>query len=290
MKILGKYLTLHVYGALVCKVSSPPSCTRLLAAAKVPVAQQPQKVQSKCNTFKATVKKIGPTLAAAFCAAAIMYPFDLVKALQMANANSGTKLSTVTLLNNFRKVHGISGFFTQGLAPELARSTWMRFLKFSIFPMVHKALHGISEVAGSPASKATAGVLYRLFSTAHSSSCILTKSPAPCSSSRCCARGVVHHAVGAGEGHATAGHHQQVQEQHVLSHEGSVHHQRTIGFSNRVCAAITAAHCAASFASSLLSPHRHHCFAGMLESSTARRCGLPRTSHLYRSSRRLLTR
>jgi hypothetical protein len=72
-------------------------------------------------SFKQSLKKVGPILAASFCAAAIMYPLDLIRALQMANANSGVKLGTIQLLDNFRKVHGISGFFTQGLAPELAR-------------------------------------------------------------------------------------------------------------------------------------------------------------------------
>ena len=33
-----------------------------------------------------------------------MYPMDLVRALQMANAGSGVKLSTWQLLSNFQKV------------------------------------------------------------------------------------------------------------------------------------------------------------------------------------------
>ena len=70
------------------------------------------------------IKSAGPVLLSAFCAAAIMYPMDLIRALQMANAGSGEKLSTLHLLQNFQKVHGFKGFFTQGLAPELARSTW----------------------------------------------------------------------------------------------------------------------------------------------------------------------
>ena len=44
------------------------------------------------------IKQVGPILAASFCAAAIMYPLDLIRALKMANANSGTKLSTFQLL------------------------------------------------------------------------------------------------------------------------------------------------------------------------------------------------
>ena len=75
-------------------------------------------------------KQLGPILASAFCVAALMYPVDLIRALQMANAGSSNKLSTAQLLSKFKDSHGLSGFFTQGLAPELARSTWMRFVKF----------------------------------------------------------------------------------------------------------------------------------------------------------------
>ena len=45
-------------------------------------------------------------------------------------ANAANQKKTAVLLQNFAKIHGVQGFFTQGLAPELARSTWMRFIKF----------------------------------------------------------------------------------------------------------------------------------------------------------------
>ena len=87
-----------------------------------------------------------------------MYPLDLVRALQMANA--GTKTSALELLSNFRKVHGVQGFFTQGLAPELARSTWMRTIKFGLFPIVHLGITGgIPEARGSGLTKALAAIL-----------------------------------------------------------------------------------------------------------------------------------
>ena len=35
-----------------------------------------------------------------------------------------------------------------GLAPELARSTWMRFVKFMVFPITHLAIWGVPESAG----------------------------------------------------------------------------------------------------------------------------------------------
>jgi hypothetical protein len=89
-----------------------------------------------------------------------MYPFDLIRALQMANAGSSVKLSTGQLLSNFRKTHGIKGFFTQGLAPELARSTWMRFVKFSLFPICHLQItRGLLPNEGTPLTKALAGIV-----------------------------------------------------------------------------------------------------------------------------------
>lgn len=109
---------------------------------------------------KSVLARLAPVLASALCVAAIMYPLDLVRALQMANAGSGAKLTTMQLLTNFKNAHGIQGFFTQGLAPELARSTWMRFIKFSLFPIVHLFVtNGIEESKGNSASKALAAMI-----------------------------------------------------------------------------------------------------------------------------------
>ena len=105
------------------------------------------------SKFRQTLKQILPILASAFCAAAIMYPLDVVRSLQMANAGSG--LTTKELLVNFHKAHGFQGFFTQGLIPELARSTWMRFIKFALFPMVHMSLTGLPDSKGNELSKAS---------------------------------------------------------------------------------------------------------------------------------------
>ena len=105
-------------------------------------------------------KSLAPILAASFCAAAIMYPLDLIRALQMANVGSGVKLSTLQLLSNFKNTHGVQGFFTQGLAPELARATWMRFVKFGLFPLVHLSITGgIPENKGSSVTKAAAAII-----------------------------------------------------------------------------------------------------------------------------------
>ena len=55
--------------------------------------------------------------------------------LQMADSGSGAaRKTTAQLLSNFKATHGFSGFFTQGLAPELVRSTWMRSIKVRHWP------------------------------------------------------------------------------------------------------------------------------------------------------------
>lgn len=97
-------------------------------------------------------------LASAFCVAAIVYPFDLVRALKMANA--GSSLTTAQLLINFKNSYGYKGFVTQGLAPELIRATLLRFIKFSLFPLVHVTLwRGLPVEKGSSFTKAIAAFI-----------------------------------------------------------------------------------------------------------------------------------
>mmetsp|Transcript_39300 Transcript_39300/g.40024 ORF Transcript_39300/g.40024 Transcript_39300/m.40024 type:complete len:352 (-) Transcript_39300:303-1358(-) len=104
------------------------------------------------------VTTLGPVLAASFCAAAIMYPLDLIRALKMANA--GSKATTLQLLSNFKNTHGWSGFFTQGLVPELGRATFMRFIKFGLFPIIHLGItNGIPESKGNSQTKAMSALL-----------------------------------------------------------------------------------------------------------------------------------
>ena len=128
----------------------------IIAAATTTSKNVPAKNAAK----KSILARLAPVLCASFCAAAIMYPLDLVRALQMANAGSGTKLTTIQLLTNFKNTYGVQGFFTQGLAPELARATWMRFVKFSLFPIVHLFVtNGIEESKGNSATKALAALI-----------------------------------------------------------------------------------------------------------------------------------
>ena len=169
-----------MFRLLFCSAAFLISC-RSIHVQQAIVKQRPAENPNKEKLFeiKRTIKSVGPVLAASFCAAAIMYPLDLVRALQMANMGSASKYTTIQLLDNFKKTHGMKGFFTQGLAPELARATWMRFLKFSLFPVAHFAIKyiffrmllknlsikscllrsGISESKGTPKSKAIAAII-----------------------------------------------------------------------------------------------------------------------------------
>jgi hypothetical protein len=83
------------------KTNISHSCELLTASSAVKTENAT--LTKKKNTFRSLL----PILASAFCAAAIMYPLDLVRALQMANAGAG--LSTRELLANFHKAHGIKG-------------------------------------------------------------------------------------------------------------------------------------------------------------------------------------
>jgi solute carrier family 25 2-oxodicarboxylate transporter 21 len=111
---------------------------------------------SKDNSL---LKQLGPVLCSSFFATAMIYPLDIVRSLTMANTME--KLSTAQLLNNFRKVYGIQGFFKQGLIPELTKGTWARFVKFGLYPVVHKHVLRHSNVTGSgtAVTKAVAGIL-----------------------------------------------------------------------------------------------------------------------------------
>ena len=134
------------------------ACMSLLGEGRQIAVQVVQKPSPAVLERKpSTAKQLVPVLCASFCVAAIMYPLDLIRALQMANA--GSKETTLQLLSNFRKTHGIQGFFTQGLVPELARATWMRTIKFGLFPIMHLSVAGVPEAKGTGLSKIMAAIL-----------------------------------------------------------------------------------------------------------------------------------
>lgn len=156
MKFIFSFLFVQV--ALSYRLSSHRPSANVAIFSTVIDAPNPVISEKIVVQPPSALKALMPVLAASFCAAALMYPLDLVRALKMANAGSG--LGTFQLLSNFKDVHGWAGFFTQGLAPELARSTWMRFVKFGLFPVVHLAItRGVPENKGSSFTKAVAGAL-----------------------------------------------------------------------------------------------------------------------------------
>lgn len=97
--------------------------------------------ESMKNSFSTRQQHLLAVLASSFCTAAIIYPMDVVRALQMTN--SGAVVPTRQLLKKFRSSHGIVGFFRQGVVPEISRATWIGFVKFSLFPVCRTtiALH-----------------------------------------------------------------------------------------------------------------------------------------------------
>ena len=104
------------------------------------------------------IRQGAPILAAAACTGTLMYPLDVIRTLRMANAGSG--LSLAELVKNFVEVHGVAGFFKQGIVPEVAKATYSRFLKFSMFPVLHASFNGgMVPALGSPKSKAIAALV-----------------------------------------------------------------------------------------------------------------------------------
>jgi len=97
-----------------------------------------------------------PPIAAACAVTAVaMYPVDVARALKMASATGPTKYT----MSEFIKVHGLKGALSQGVAPEVARATWMRILKFFFFPITHEKMWGKPTSKGTPFEKAIAGAV-----------------------------------------------------------------------------------------------------------------------------------
>jgi solute carrier family 25 2-oxodicarboxylate transporter 21 len=123
-----------------------------------------------------------PIVASSFTCAAVMYPADLLKALRMG---ASPDVSSRSLVSSFHARYGVRGFFTQGVAPEVARAGLMRCIKFFCettrhpthahtrlpatrterstlvagFPLAHEAVWGIKESKGTPSTKALAGAV-----------------------------------------------------------------------------------------------------------------------------------
>ena len=111
-----------------------------------------------CSMAPSAWTQLPPITVASFATAGIMYPADLVRALRM-----GAPTRPITsLVREFRATYGWSGFFTQGVGPEVARAGIMRTLKFFNFPVFFEAIHGKPVSAGTGAEKATVAVVAAL--------------------------------------------------------------------------------------------------------------------------------
>ena len=103
-----------------------------------------------------------PITCGALTTATTMYPVDLLRALKMSAAAEGVSKGTGELVKEFHAKHGLKGFVSQGVLPEMLRATYMRVLKFFLFPITHKAVFGMPENKGSAMTKAVAGGLASL--------------------------------------------------------------------------------------------------------------------------------
>jgi solute carrier family 25 2-oxodicarboxylate transporter 21 len=84
-----------------------------------------------------------------------MYPVDVMRALTMAAAGSGKPFSVGEHYRSF----GMRGFVTQGVAPELLKSSSMRISKFFFFPIVCNGLFNRPPGKASAIEKGLAGAL-----------------------------------------------------------------------------------------------------------------------------------
>ena len=92
-----------------------------------------------------------PLLVASAITATATYPLDFLRAARMSSAAS-TDAAKLGLRAAVAK-------FSQGLAPEVAKGTLSRVLKFGGFPVAHRLLYDRAPAAGSAASRAAAGAL-----------------------------------------------------------------------------------------------------------------------------------
>ena len=83
-----------------------------------------------------------------------MYPVDVARALKMSSAG-GPAFS----LADFYKSHGLKGFVSQGVVPELVKSSSMRVSKFFFFPQFCNLFWGKPPGKSTPLEKGLAGAV-----------------------------------------------------------------------------------------------------------------------------------
>jgi len=96
---------------------------------------------------------LAPLTAAAVATAFIMYPADVARALKMSSAGSKEPFS----LGKHYQKFGVRGFVSQGVIPEIVKSSVMRVSKFFFFPIMCDLLHGRGPKDCTPLEKGLAG-------------------------------------------------------------------------------------------------------------------------------------
>lgn len=101
------------------------------------------------------ISTLGPLTAAAAVTAAGMYPVDVMRALTMASAGSGKPFS----VGAHYAEHGMQGFVSKGILPEICKSTVMRVSKFFFFPILCDTIFGKTPSQCTVGEKAMCGAL-----------------------------------------------------------------------------------------------------------------------------------
>lgn len=110
-----------------------------------------QKKSEKTNP----VLTLLPLTTAAVATAITMYPVDVLRALKMSAAGDKNALS----IGEYYKKFGVRGFVSQGVVPEVAKSSLMRVSKFFFFPILCNGLYGVDAKEATVLQKASAGAL-----------------------------------------------------------------------------------------------------------------------------------
>ena len=124
---------------------------RYLVLACLALAQASGAKTRKSKPPPKAIDVLPPLLVASAITATATYPLDFLRAARMSSAASAdaAKLG----------LRAAVAKFSQGLAPEVAKGTLSRVLKFGGFPVAHRLLYDRAPAAGSAASRAAAGAL-----------------------------------------------------------------------------------------------------------------------------------
>lgn len=124
-------------------------------SATTATTMKPQKTKSKRAKQTNPVLTLFPLTSAAVATATVMYPVDVLRALKMSSAGEKNALS----IGQYYQKFGWRGFVSQGVVPEIAKSSLMRVSKFFFFPIICENLYHKSPKEASVLQKAAAGAL-----------------------------------------------------------------------------------------------------------------------------------